>query len=147
MFVITRCLFRNTSGHDVHCAPRFIPAYSSTLAFPGTAPPSSTRPLTPPRSAHKKCQPAVHQRLLRRNCFSCDRMLHYQREQENRRCDRKHEHHVNSCMPVYSPLCDAVLLAGEQGQDGGEATLKGIRKLFGSREVSVESICLYLLPA
>ena len=76
-----------------------------------------------------------------------DRGRDREREQENRRCDRKHEHHVNSCMPVYSPLCDAVLLAGEQGQDGGEATLKGIRKLFGSREVSVDSICLYLLPA
>ena len=44
-------------------------------------------------------------------------------------------------------LFAAVLLAGEQGQDGGEAALKGIREFFGSREVLVDSICLYLLPA
>ena len=30
-------------------------------------------------------------------------------------------------------LFAAVLLAGEQGQDGGEAALKGIREFFGSR--------------
>ena len=41
-------------------------------------------------------------------------------------------------------LCDAVLLAGEQGQDGGEAALKGIREFFGSREVSVDSMLLVL---
>ena len=41
-------------------------------------------------------------------------------------------------------LCDAVLLAGEQGREGGEEALKGIREFFGSREVSVDSILLVL---
>ena len=44
-------------------------------------------------------------------------------------------------------LFAAVLLAGEQGQDGGEAALKGIREFFGSREVLVDSTCLCLTPA
>ncbi|CAE7304058.1 unnamed protein product, partial [Symbiodinium necroappetens] len=41
-------------------------------------------------------------------------------------------------------LCDAVLLAGEQGQDGGEEALKGIREFFGSHKVSVDSMLLVL---
>ena len=41
-------------------------------------------------------------------------------------------------------LCDVVLLAGEQGREGGEEALKGIREFFGSREVSVDSILLVL---